>query len=250
MAPDALLPPVSLRRTYYRSTAREAYRRACEAAMHELMSRGLRPDHRVLDIGCGIGNLAVPLTEYLRGNYHGFDVNADAIDWCRRAISSRWPHFHFHHVDVESVAYHDRGTHSPDTFVFPLESASVDMAFAGSVFTHLLPAAAEQYIRECGRVLADGGTCITSFFLLNDESRTGVEAGHSFMRFAYGDASKQFALHDVDVPEAAVALDEAMVRRWFDEAGLTVTDVRRGRWWSGRSDDQDVITAVRRCSRT
>ena len=37
---------------------------------------GLKPDERVLDLGCGIGGMAVPLTRYLseRGSYKGFDV--------------------------------------------------------------------------------------------------------------------------------------------------------------------------------
>jgi 2-polyprenyl-3-methyl-5-hydroxy-6-metoxy-1,4-benzoquinol methylase len=37
---------------------------------------GLKPEHRVLDVGCGIGRMAVPLTEYLSGpgEYRGFDI--------------------------------------------------------------------------------------------------------------------------------------------------------------------------------
>ena len=39
---------------------------------------GLQADHQVLDIGCGVGRLAVPLTRKLgpRGGYQGFDVAA------------------------------------------------------------------------------------------------------------------------------------------------------------------------------
>src|ERR1700730_7662335 len=35
---------------------------------------GLKPDHKVLDIGCGIGRMAGPLTSYLsaQGEYQGF----------------------------------------------------------------------------------------------------------------------------------------------------------------------------------
>ena len=41
------------------------------------------PDHKVLEIGCGIGRMAVPLTQYLStGTYDGIDVVADGINWC------------------------------------------------------------------------------------------------------------------------------------------------------------------------
>ena len=36
----------------------------------------LSPDHRVLDIGCGTGRMAIPLTSFLskKGSYEGFDI--------------------------------------------------------------------------------------------------------------------------------------------------------------------------------
>lgn len=36
----------------------------------------LKPNHRVLDVGSGIGRMAIPLTSYLNheGSYEGFDI--------------------------------------------------------------------------------------------------------------------------------------------------------------------------------
>src|SRR5690348_9362847 len=48
-----------------------------------LIKAGLQPDHSVLDLGCGIGRLALPLTQYLseQGYYRGIDINLSGIAW-------------------------------------------------------------------------------------------------------------------------------------------------------------------------
>ena len=62
---------------------------------------GLAPDGSILDVGCGAGRIAIPLTRYLsqHGRYVGFDVISDAIEWCRANITSRCRNFEFHHLD-------------------------------------------------------------------------------------------------------------------------------------------------------
>src|SRR6185503_10967146 len=72
---------------------------------------GLCPGDRVLDIGSGIGRVAIPLTRILdpAASYDGFDVVKRGVDWCRRHITPRHPNFRFHLVDVRSSEYRDRG---------------------------------------------------------------------------------------------------------------------------------------------
>jgi hypothetical protein len=88
---DPLLPPAHLRIYYYRTWKPDAFARACRGARNELDVAGLRPKHRVLDIGSGIGNLAVGLIGYLQGTYDGIEVHREAVAWCRRAITPRHP---------------------------------------------------------------------------------------------------------------------------------------------------------------
>ena len=65
---------------------------------------GLAPDHRVLDVGCGVGRIAVPLLDYLsgRGGYDGFDIVPRAIRWCERSIAPRNPRFRFVLADLRN----------------------------------------------------------------------------------------------------------------------------------------------------
>jgi SAM-dependent methyltransferase len=240
-----VLPPAHLRIYYYRTWNPDAFRRACEGVRTEVISRGLRPEHRVLDIGSGIGNLALGLTDYLRGSYDGIEIHPDAVAWCQRTITPKYPAFRFHRADLVSHAYNPKGESPASAYRFPFSDRSFDFVFLGSVFTHMLPDAVEQYIREISRLLAPGGVCVASYFLLNDETRAGVDRDRSFMSFRVEHSSGLCRLHDATMPEAAVALDETFVRRVHEEAGLRIRDIRRGGWWSGLADDQDVLTVGR-----
>jgi SAM-dependent methyltransferase len=243
----ALIPPLHLRWRYYGTARRCRYLRFATELAHELLSRGLQPDHRVLDVGCGIGPLAVGLIPHLtRGSYEGFDVHADAVAWCRRTISARHPHFGFRHADLSNTTYNPRGTLRASTYRFPYGDEEFDFAYLGSVCTHLLPDEASHYLLELGRVLKPGGTCVVSFYLQNEESLAGIAAGTSFLPFAHPYGAGNSRVIDQHNPEAAIAHAEDEVRSWYADAGLRIEEpIRRGHWWSGVAHDQDVITAVK-----
>ena len=241
--PDPLLPPAHLRVYYYRSTRPGAFHAACATVKTELVSRGLQPHHRVLDIGSGIGNLAVALLDDLRGGYDGVEIHPEAVTWCQHAISARHPAFRFHRADLVNSAYNPAGASHADRYRFAFPDRSFDYVYLGSVFTHMPVEEVEHYVREIARLLAPGGRCIASFFLLDGDSRGGIDAGASFMPFGQDDATGRFRLHDAAVPGAAIAIDEVWVRALFAREGLVISDVRRGRWWSGVAHDQDIVTA-------
>jgi len=241
---DALVPPAHLRVYYYRIWSPKAFTRAGEVAKTELTIRGLRPEHRVLDIGSGIGNLAISLVGYLHGGYDGVEIHPEAVAWCQRAITPRHPSFRFHRADVASHAYNPRGRVLASAYRFPFPDQSFDFIFLASVFTHMLPDGVEHYLHEISRLLVPDGVCVASYFLLNDETRTGVDQGHSFMTFNVQHPSGLCRLHDATIPEAAVAIEETFVQRIHNEAGLRIRDLRRGRWWNGEADEQDVLAVV------
>src|SRR5450759_2780252 len=70
---------------------------------------GLRPDDDVLDIGSGIGRMAVPLLDYLTGRYEGFDIVPSGVAWCQKNISAQHPNFRFELADIENGLYRQNG---------------------------------------------------------------------------------------------------------------------------------------------
>lgn len=188
---------------------------------------GLRAHERVLDIGCGVGRLAVALRNLLDlGEYAGFDVHRTGIAWCRQAIEQSQPNFHFSLVDVRNRHYNPGGAILPEKFVFPYASSSVDLAFASSVFTHLSPPAADRYLSEIGRVLKPGGRFVGSFFLLNPETRAVMaRTSPSFLPVDW-----YYAVENPEDIEAAIAFDERGVRDALERHGIPLKKIEYGGW--------------------
>jgi SAM-dependent methyltransferase len=208
---------------------------------------GLRPEHRVLDIGCGPGRMAVPLTSYLapRGAYAGFDVVGEEVRWCQRAITPRFPAFTFERVDVHNARYNPAGTVRAHEFRFPYEDAAFDFAFATSVFTHMLPADVEHYLDELARVLRPGGTALLTWVLLTDESRAALASGES--RFSFAHTAGVASIDDPESPEAAVAYPETWVREQTASRGLPLRSLHPGGWCGHPAPAtwQDVVVVER-----
>ena len=210
---------------------------------------GLQPTGRVLDVGCGIGRMARPLTGYLdkKASYDGFDIVADGIDWCRKMITSRYPNFHFRFADVYNTFYNPQGKYKASEYKFPYNKESVDFVFLTSVFTHMLPQDMENYFSEIARVLKRDGKCLITFFLLNSESLQLLDAKLSTEDFKY--EFDGYRTTDNDTPEAVIAYDEQSIRRLYEKSRLDVVGpVHYGSWCGRKSffSYQDIIIAIKK----
>jgi SAM-dependent methyltransferase len=130
---------------------------------------GLTPESCVLDIGCGIGRLAVALTSKLdrKGRYEGLDIVPSGIEWCTENITSRYPNFRFMLADVANGEYNPGGRTAPTEYRLPYPDATFDLVVLTSVFTHMLTAEHEHYLDEIVRVLKPDGRCFATYLLLN-----------------------------------------------------------------------------------
>ncbi len=212
---------------------------------------GLKPHERVLDVGCGIGRMAVPLTRYLsaEGSYEGFDVFPEGIRWCRENITPKYPNLRFQVADIKNKEYNPSGRFAASEYTFPYEDASFDFVLLTSVFTHLLPEELEKYLSEIRRVLAPNGRCLASFFLLNDDSLGAIRSGASTISFRHDFGG--YRAKDADTPEAAIAYPEDYVRSLYTERGLSIAEpIHYGAWPGRRSflSYQDIVVAVNKGS--
>lgn len=211
---------------------------------HLVRLGGLRPEARVLDIGSGIGRMAVPLTQYLaRGaTYLGLDPTREGIEWCRRTVTPTYPNFRFRHLDVLHEIYNPRGLLRGESLVLPVGDASIDFAFMISVVTHLPPVEVEVYAREVARLLAPGGRLFVTSFVMDETARTSQAKDHrrGFKRTQTGPDWYV----DPAARLGAVAFDEGWLAALLERVGLEVRTVSLGHWRGAPATHyQDVIIA-------
>lgn len=214
---------------------------------------GLGPDDRVLDVGCGFGRMAIPLTKYLsaRGSYEGFDILAEGVEWCAERITPRFANFGFQVADVRNPLYNPAGSADASEYRFPYDDATFDFVFLASVFTHMFPAPMEHYLSEIARVLRPGGRCLVTYFLMNDESRRRSEPGSTMPgapTFSFGETGEGYWTTSPSSPAKAIAYDEDKVRALLEGSGLDIVEPLRYGTWSGRPDGlsfQDIVIARR-----
>lgn len=236
------LPPLHLRR--YVGPLGSFESSGVEFMSHLRLLAKLQPDERVLDIGCGCGQMALQLEHYLdeTGSYVGVDIHERSIRWCQKTIATRRSNFEFARIDVRNLAYNPIGTHRAETYQFPFDAQSFDLLLLKSVFTHMRPPEVSNYLREVSRLLKNNGRCLATFFLLNQTQAGLAEEGANDLAFKYGEGVWRYRLEQS--PESAVAYDESYVVDLIKQHGLALRGpIHYGRW-AGRQDGlsyQDIL---------
>lgn len=208
---------------------------------------GLSAHDRVLDIGSGVGRMAVPFVEFLQppeGSYDGFDISPPAVRWCRRHISSRAQHFRFTHADVYNHMYNRGGRWKGEDYRWPYPDATFTFAFATSLFTHIRPPETVNYVAELGRTLAPAGRAFLTFFVLDS-----LEASRRPPEIDFVHRLGVARVRDAQVPEEAVGYPLTWLTSLLDENGLQLDQpVLRGSWSGGGEVDsfQDIVLVSKR----
>ncbi len=210
---------------------------------------GLKPDDTVLDMGSGMGRKTLPLTSYLssNGRYEGIDIVKSGVEWCSSHIGSRFPNFHFQHIDVFNRHYNPFGKFQATEFRFPFPDRKFDFVVLGSVFTHMLPDAVDHYMSEISRVLKPGGRSMITYLLLNSQSESLIDVGKGEFKLPH--KSEHYRVEKLSDPEDTTALSESFVRQVYDKHDCAIIEPIQYGSWCGRAkylSFQDIIIAKKR----
>lgn len=199
----------------------------------------LKPNSSVLDIGCGIGRLALPLTSYLNsmGSYIGFDVVKFGVIWCSKNITKAYPNFTFEWVNLANDLYKKQGKNASG-YSFPYATHSFDLVFAFSVFTHMQPNEVQQYLIESFRVLKPGGKAYFTFFVQNNKPLP--------KNFTFPIKHSGFALMSEKVKSANVLYEHNFLCNMIKDAGFEIKTVNPGKWNNDDGVDfQDAFVLIK-----
>lgn len=240
------LPPLRLRRYVGPLRSFESSGAEFLGYLREIV--GLRPDESILDIGCGCGLMALPLSDFLNreGRYVGVDIHGPSIKWCVKNISSRHDNFEFARVDVRNVIFNPQGKPAAE-FRFPYEDNTFDVVLVKSVFTHMRAQEVDRYLSEIARLMTDRGRCLATFFLLNQEQAELKQQGLNQISFDFGDDVSRYAYQHS--PESAIAHRESFVMELLSKHRLTLRRPVMYGTWSGLSNGlsfQDMLLIARR----
>jgi SAM-dependent methyltransferase len=118
-----------------------------------LISRGLRPEHRFVDVGCGALRGGIHFVAYLaHGHYHGLDINSSLIEAGR--------------MELKSAGLDQKGANLlvNDQFDLTPFGKSFDYGLALSVFTHVPFNTIVRCLTRVREVLAARGRFFATFF--------------------------------------------------------------------------------------
>lgn len=198
----------------------------------------LQPDSSVLDIGCGIGRMAIPLTTFLKnGQYDGFDIMKTGIDWCIKKIHSRYPNFRFKWVDAHNELYRNSAVKA-NALTFPYQNSSYDIQIATSLFTHMMPDDMQHYFSEMYRVAKIGGQIYATFFVINETPINNPS-------FSFPYKYENYSLMDKNVATANIAFTETFLLNCIKKSGFEIRKIIPGFWREGKAvtnqNFQDIL---------
>lgn len=121
--------------------------------MEFLIKAGLKPDHKLLDIGCGCLRGGIHYVRYLQeGKYYGIDINQSLID--------------AGHVEIKEAGLSDKNPNLlvDDKFSFDKFYSRFNFMVSISVFTHLPMNIIIRCLKKSRGSLAKDGVYYATFF--------------------------------------------------------------------------------------
>jgi SAM-dependent methyltransferase len=168
-------------------STKEEHERLGREKRQTLIELGMTPDSRLLDVGCGTGQLTDALVDYLSDAaiYCGTDLAHEAVAFCQKRFSR--PNFHFCQNEMTSV---------------PVRDQQFDIIFLSSVFTHMYALEIQAMLIDLKRLLAPCGLIMADAFVsphvaTEAGSRSKVEHNEDRLKALFAQAGLTWELQGV-----------------------------------------------------
>ena len=132
-----------------------------------LINKGLQPQHKMLDIGCGTLRGGRHFIKYLNtGNYYGIDISPKAIAYAKQLVQQE---------GLSEKNPHLLISEKKDLKFREFSGITFDYILAQSVFTHLKP----EHIKECfeniDHIMHENSAFYFTYFKGEEYRQTGLK---------------------------------------------------------------------------
>jgi len=137
-----------------------------------LLQNGLKPNHKLLDLGCGSLRGGVHFINYLRPkNYFGMDISEEIHKSANETLKES-------HLEAKQPTL----IHNTDFSFKELEEKKFDYILAQSVFTHAPLSDIEECFQNVGKILKSEGMFFATFHesLIIETSAKGLDFHYPF----------------------------------------------------------------------
>jgi len=174
----------------------------------KLVEAGLKPEHKLLDIGCGMLRGAEWFIPYLSdGNYYGVDQSIESIDKGKARIVNRGGQ-----VEKSTFLVNEDFTFSFDT--------KFDYIIAQSLFPHLSKTQIKKCLEAVKRVLSDEGKFFASLFC--GEGKVLVWTQGRKTKTYDGQDPYHYRYEDIEALAAEVGLYSELQKDWGHPRGQSL----------------------------
>ena len=168
-----------------------------------MLERGLQPQHKLLDIGCGCLRGGIHFIDYLESsNYYGLDVNASLI-------KAAW-----HEVKVAKLNDKNPQLLVSDRFEIDKFQQKFDFMLSISVFTHLPMNIIIRCLSEVSKNLAPNGKYYSTCFIAPTSAYTSPITQADDVLSKYDSDPFHYSLEEIEFMAKLANLQVNLIGEW------------------------------------
>lgn len=173
-------------------------------------------NHKVLEIGCSIACLSLPIIKYLKnGQYIGVDCDRKCIEWARTHIGS-----------CCNALF--RCVRENDKFQLPFDNEEFDLIYSTTTFTTLSSSYLSRYLSEINRVLRKGGLLIINIFISNNSILAQLSARKNKVKLIIKNDNKVSIVSHYN--EHVIIQDDSFIGKCANKNNFTLKEIIFGNW--------------------